>query len=166
MAVERTPRVTLRDVTGSDIPVFFAHQSDGAANLMAAFDSRDRAEHDTHWAGLLRDETVVKRTILADEEVAGNAVCYGDDGSREVGYWLGREFWGQGIATAALRQFLELVGERPLRAHVAADNAGSIRVLEKCGFTVAGEDRGYARVRGALFRELVMELRHGMAEHP
>ena len=53
-----------------------------------------------------------------------------------VGYWIGKEHWGQGVATRALAAFLQFVTERPLRAHVAAHNVGSIRVLEKCGFSV------------------------------
>jgi RimJ/RimL family protein N-acetyltransferase len=55
-----------------------------------------------------------------------------------VVYWLGREFWGKGIATLALSQFLKLVGERPVFAYVATHNIASIRVLEKCGFSVCG----------------------------
>ncbi|RPJ44644.1 MAG: N-acetyltransferase, partial [Chloroflexi bacterium] len=60
-------------------------------------------------------------------------------GEREVGYWLGREFWGRGIATQALTAFLEQVTERPLFAHVAKHNLSSRRVLEKCAFAVVGE---------------------------
>jgi RimJ/RimL family protein N-acetyltransferase len=54
-----------------------------------------------------------------------------------VGYWVGREFWGRGIATRALAAFLDEVSERPIYAGVADTNLASIRVLEKCGFTVA-----------------------------
>ena len=57
-----------------------------------------------------------------------------------MGYWIGREYWGRGVATAALRSLLEVIPERPLHPLVAAGNAGSIRVLEKCGFVRDGED--------------------------
>jgi RimJ/RimL family protein N-acetyltransferase len=43
---------------------------------------------------------------------------------------------GAGVATAALAAFLMIVEERPLFAHVAEHNVGSIRVLEKCGFAL------------------------------
>jgi len=58
---------------------------------------------------------------------------------REVGYWIGREHWGRGVATAALAAFVAEVTERPLFAHVVNSNAGSIRVLEKCGFRRTGD---------------------------
>lgn len=47
---------------------------------------------------------------------------------------------------------------RPLHARAAADNAGSVRVLEKCGFTVTGTDRGYANARGAEIDEVLLTL--------
>ena len=77
---------------------------------------------------------------------------------QEVTYWLGREFWGRGIATAALQAFLQVDSRRPLRGRAAADNVASIRVLEKCGFVRIGTDRGYANARRAEIDEVVMEL--------
>jgi RimJ/RimL family protein N-acetyltransferase len=62
------------------------------------------------------------------------------DGRREVGYWLGRDHWGRGVATAALVAFLGQERTRPLYAGVLPANGGSLRVLEKCGFSVLGED--------------------------
>jgi len=83
---------------------------------------------------------------------------YGEPGSREVTYWIDRAYWGRGIATAALRALLAAAPERPLYARAAADNAGSLRVLEKCGFRVSGHDRGYANARGAEIDEVVLTL--------
>jgi GNAT superfamily N-acetyltransferase len=80
-------------------------------------------------------------------------------GKPEVSYWLGREFWGKGIATTALRLFLSVVAVRPLYARAARDNAASIRVLEKCGFTIAGSARGFANARGAEVEEMVLVLK-------
>ena len=106
---------------------------------MAAFAARDREAFMAHWARILRDETNVIRTILCDGQVAGNIVSFVQSGEREVGYWIGREFWGAGIATEALKQFLAIVRQRPLSAHVAKHNVASLRVLEKCGFVKRGE---------------------------
>lgn len=58
--------------------------------------------------------------------------------SAELGYWLGRAYWGEGIATAAVRALVphalrELKLYR-LQARVFADNPASMRVLERCGF--------------------------------
>lgn len=127
----------LRAVTEGDLPLFFDHQRDPEANRMAAFPPRDRETFMAHWAGILQDATVVVRAIELDGRVAGNVVVFGYEGRREVGYWLGREFWGKGVATRALSAFLDEVVERPLYAGVADTNIASIRVLERCGFTIS-----------------------------
>jgi len=76
---------------------------------------------------------------------------------REVGYWIGREFWGKGIATRALSQFLEIEKTRPLCAYVAKHNVGSRRVLEKCGFILTGEDK-YTNHAGDEVEEIILNL--------
>jgi Acetyltransferase (GNAT) domain len=102
----------------------------------------------THWAKLRREPSNIIRTIVCDEQVAGNIGSWIAEDQRLIGYWIGREFWGRGIATAALAAFVAEVKERPLHAFVAKHNVGSIRVLEKCEFapspehdpSIAGED--------------------------
>ncbi|MEX2204057.1 MAG: GNAT family N-acetyltransferase [Actinomycetota bacterium] len=80
------------------------------------------------------------RTVLADGQVAGNVVSWEQSGRHEIGYWLGRQFLGKGIATRALDAVLREITTRPLYAYVAAHNLASIRVLEKCGFTISDEE--------------------------
>jgi len=126
--------VRLRAVEVSDLDVLYEHQADPEAAAMAAFPSRDREQFDAHWAKILLDDAVVARTILADGVVAGGITSWQADGRRLVGYWIGREHWGRAVATRALDQFVSEMPDRPLYAHVAAHNAGSIRVLQKCGF--------------------------------
>src|ERR671932_87709 len=72
-----------------------------------------------------------------DIPVAGQLLSFPRDGIREIGYWLGREFWGRGIATAALAEFLPLVNERPVYGVVSEANVASRRVLERNGFLLA-----------------------------
>ena len=132
--------VTLRPVVDSDLPVFFEHQRDPEGVAMAGVPSRDEEAFFAHWEKVRARPDGIHRTIEADGEVAGNIVSWEGDEGRLVGYWIGREQWGRGIATAALRAFLEEIPERPLHALVHAENAGSIRVLEKCGFVQVGED--------------------------
>ena len=112
---------------------------------MAAFRPRERDEFMAHWTtNVLGSPTAVVRTIEVEGKIAGNVVSFDSPatGKREVGYWIGREFWGRGVATAALRRFLEVERTRPLYAGVATHNVASIRVLEKCGFTIVEEDLG------------------------
>src|SRR5262245_22120712 len=132
--------VRLREVTDSDLPVFFEQQCDPEANQMAAFPARDRDAFWAHWTKILADPTKSVRTILLGDEVTGNIGSWEQDGQRLVGYWIGKTYWGKGVATAALSQFLNLVEARPLYAHVAKHNFASIRVLQKCGFTVCVEE--------------------------
>jgi RimJ/RimL family protein N-acetyltransferase len=134
--------IVLRDVTDRDLPIFFAQQLDPEATTMAAFPARDHEAFMEHWRlRVLGDDTVAVQTIEADGEVAGNLVSWPDGERRLIGYWLGKRFWGRGIATAALAAFLEQLAARPLHAYVAHANRGSMRVLEKCGFTRVGGDR-------------------------
>ena len=79
-------------------------------------------------------------TVVAGGEVAGYVLSFERDGRREVGYWIGRDHWGRGVATAALVAFLGEEKARPLHAGVLPANGASLRVLEKCGFAVVGED--------------------------
>lgn len=154
-----TSEIELREVADGDLPVFFDNQLDPEAVHMAAFTAKDPADReafDAHWARIRADESVVIRTIVVDGEVAGSVLSYVESGNPEVSYWIGRSHWGRGIATRGLRLFLEEFAERPVYARVARDNAGSIRVLEKCGFTTIGEERGFANARGEEIEELVM----------
>ena len=135
--------VSLRPVRTEDLPVFFVHQLDPEATRLAAFPSRDRDAFFAHWTtNILGNPAALNRTILAGDQVAGNIGAWTDAASHDrlVCYWLGREFWGRGIASAALSQFLRLESTRPLGARVAHHNPGSIRVLEKAGFARVGEE--------------------------
>ncbi len=133
-------RVALREVHDEDLPILYEQQLDPEATAMAAFPPRDRETFLAHWARILADPTVMVRAVVADDDVAGNVVCWKHDGELEVGYWIGKPFWGRGIATRALSTFLQEATERPLHAHVARHNVASRRVLAKCGFVETGGD--------------------------
>jgi RimJ/RimL family protein N-acetyltransferase len=134
-----TGEVRIRDVREDDLEVFFEQQLDPEATRMAAFPARDREAFMAHWAKTDLDDANIKQTVVLDGQVAGNMLSWEQDGQRLVGYWIGRPYWGRGVATAALALFLERVPTRPIHAHVAVHNAGSIRVLEKCGFQRVGD---------------------------
>jgi RimJ/RimL family protein N-acetyltransferase len=127
-----------------------------------------------HWAKIRSNPKNVLRTILLDGQVAGSIVSWPAEGwpgslqnkqtpgapqtHREVGYGVGPEFWGRGIATRALAAFLQEVTERPLFGYTAEHNIASMRVLEKCGFVRAGETKGVLNVGGELVTEVVFRL--------
>lgn len=154
--------VRLRDTTEDDLPIFFEQQLDSDANYMAAFIARDPTDKDAftaHWAKILGDDTKINKTILFNEQVVGYVACFEQFGEREISYWIGKEYWGRGLATKALSDFLGYVKVRPLYARVAKDNIASIRVLEKCGFTIFGEDKGFSNARGEEVEEFILKLR-------
>lgn len=152
----------LRAVDDADLDVLFEHWTDAESNRMAAFtvaDPHDRQAFDERWGRLRSDPAVIARTIDLRGAVVGVVSSWDNDGVREVTYWLGREHWGQGLATRALGEFLAVVDtKRPVRAATAIDNIGSQRVLAKCGFRPVGEDRGFANARGAEVDEVLFRL--------
>lgn len=134
-------RVELRDTREADLPILFDNQADPVASAMAAFPSRDWDAFVAHQKKIDADPEVLQRTVVVDGVVAGSVGSWQADADRDIGYWIGRDFWGRGVGTAALRAFLEIEMRRPLTAIVAVHNIGSRRVLEKCGFEVVREQR-------------------------
>jgi len=126
----------LRDVLEADLPIFFEHQQDADARRMAASPGREWEAFVAHWrTKVLAEPSSRVKTVVSNGRVAGYVSSWERDGDRLIAYWLGKEYWGRGIATAAVAEFL-MVHElkRPLHAYVARANVGSIRVLEKSGF--------------------------------
>jgi len=157
-----TALIALRPVLPADLDVFFLQQLEPEGIRMAAFthtDPSDRAHFDAHWAKIFADPIVTIRTILYDGQVAGNIACHTWFGPPEVCYYLGKDFWGTGIASRALEALLQLVPARPLTARAVKDNVASLRVLEKCGFRVVGSEKSFANGRGEEVEEIILELR-------
>ena len=135
--------LTLRPTTLEDLPILFEHQADTIGAKMAAFASRDWDAFVAHEAKIRDDRAAIRRTIVVDGEVVGSISCWGDD-EREIGYWIGREHWGRGIATASVRAFIAEIPDRPLHAYVAEHNVASMKVVVANGFVQVGrhEDEG------------------------
>jgi len=159
-----TSNIQLRDVQESDLPIFFEQQLDPEATQMASFPSRSKDGFMSHWTKIMADGFIQIQTIICDGHVAGNIVCFEQLGEREVGYWLGKEYWGKGIATKGLEEFLKQIETRPLYAHVAKHNIASRRVLEKCGFAVSGEDKFFSQILGDDIEEYILILNPGNLE--
>jgi RimJ/RimL family protein N-acetyltransferase len=130
--------VRLRAVDDGDLDALYEQQADEASAAMAAVPSRDRPAFDAHWRRLRANEDAAVRVIDVAGEAAGHVLSWSADGRRYIGYWLAREYWGRGLATAALAEFVRELPQRPLHALVSTDNPASIRVLEKCGFVQVG----------------------------
>lgn len=139
--------VQLRDVETTDLPVLYQHQLEPEAINLAVVNPRTAEAFDAHWRKILGNPGVIAKAIMLDDTVVGHISCFRSEGQDEVGYWIAREHWGKGIATRALALLLEQVTIRPLHATVARANAASIRVLQRCGFTLTGYHQAPASER-------------------
>ena len=128
---------------------------------MAAFtppDPDDREAFDVHMAKVRSSPDTILRAVTCDGRLVGSVGSFLADGQTEVTYWIDRAVWGQGIATRALVLLLDLVPARPLHARAASDNAPSIRVLQKAGFSVVGTEVSFAAGRDAEIEESILQL--------
>ena len=153
--------VALRPVADGDLDALFEQMRDPEGVWMAAFtpaDPGDRDAFDAHMARVLSSPDITHRAVICDGRLAGSIASFPAEGEREVTYWIDRAAWGKGIATQALALLLELVTARPLYARAASDNAGSLRVLQKCGFQAVGTEKSFAAGRNAEIEETILRL--------
>ncbi|AFD08612.1 GNAT family N-acetyltransferase [Solitalea canadensis] len=153
--------VILRKTEIADLEFFFIFQLDDEANHLAAFTSKDPTDKTAYlqkYTKLLNDPTINMQTILVDNSIVGSISKFEIEGKAEITYWIDRSFWGKGVGTTALKNFLTIENTRPILGRVAFDNFGSQKVLEKCGFVRIGRDRGFANARQAEIEEFIYKL--------
>ena len=154
-------KVELRKTRRSDLDILFDYQADDEAGYMAAFVSstwKDRDAYIAKWEKFLEDDSINSWTILNNGTIAGSVGTWVMDGEIQITYGIGKEFWGQGLATRALELFLTDMDTRPLYGRAASDNIRSIKMLEKAGFKKTGTDRGFALARNEEIEEVVFRL--------
>ncbi len=153
--------IKLTETEKDDLNAFFEFQLDAEANYLAAFTAKnpnDKTAYIEKYSKFLSDPTINMRTIKANDEIVGSIAKFVMENEAEITYWIDRKFWGQGIATAALKDFLKMEKTRPIYGRVAFDNYGSQKVLEKCGFVKTGEDKGFANARQTEIEEYIYKL--------
>jgi RimJ/RimL family protein N-acetyltransferase len=153
--------IALRPVEDSDLDALFDQGRDPESVRMAAFtakDPDDRAAFDIHMAKVRAAPDTTLLAVTRDGDVVGSIGCFVLEGDTEITYWIDRSVWGQGIASQALGLLLETVEIRPIRARAASDNRGSLRVLQKAGFSIIGTELAYASARDAEIEETILRL--------
>ena len=153
--------IKLRPTEISDLDTLFTFQLDKEGGYLAAFmpeDPTDKSAYMKKYMKLLEDPTVNNQTITVDNIIVGSIAKFVMDGEAEITYWIDRSYWGQGIATKALKEFLTVETVRPIFGRVAFDNFASQKVLEKCGFVKIGSDKGFANARQAETEEFIYKL--------
>ena len=154
-------KIILERTKIDDLEVFFNFQLDKEANHLAAFTSKDPTDKSAYlnkYTKLLNDPTVNMKTIITDDTIVGSISKFEMEGDAEITYWIDRNFWGKGIATTALKNFLTVEHTRPIFGRVAFDNFASQRVLEKCGFVKIGRAKGFANARQTEIEEYIYKL--------
>ena len=154
-------KIILRKTEIEDLELFFIFQLDYDANYLAAFTSKDPTDKTAYlekYTKLLNDRTINMRTIIVDNVIAGSIAKFEMEGKAEIRYWIDKKFWGKGVATKALEDFLIIENRRPIFGRVAFDNFGSQKVLEKCGFVKTGKDKGFANARQTETEEFIYKL--------
>lgn len=155
-----TPRLIFRDFSRSDIPAVHEYASDpevtrwstwGPNTLEQTADFVEEAAQ----AGIGQDRPSYSLAAVLDDTTIGSvAVWVTDSGDRnnELGYTFHRAHWGKGYATEAVEHLLALGFDALQLERITATchpgNIGSIRVLEKSGFTPEGLLRSHRLVNG------------------
>jgi [ribosomal protein S5]-alanine N-acetyltransferase len=153
--------IKLRPTEIADLDTLFEFQLDREGGYMAAFmpkNHTDKSAYLDKYTKLLNNPTVNNQTIMVDNMIVGSVGMFMMEGNTEITYWIDRKFWGLGIATKALKIFLDIETTRPINGRVAFDNFGSQKVLEKCGFTKIGSDYGFANARQTEIEEFIYRL--------
>jgi RimJ/RimL family protein N-acetyltransferase len=166
-----TARLKLRPLTERDIPAHYAVFSDPE---VARYWSREP------WSDIAQAEESVKAImaaaadgsearfgieLLSTGELIGNVGLhhfFEQNRRCEIGYALASRFWGQGLATEALRAAIrygfEALNLNRIEADIDPRNIGSSRVLEKLGF----RKEGYMPERWIVFGEFADTVNYGL----
>ena len=153
--------IRIRKSVEADLAIFFKNQTDEEANFMAAFtpdNPHDEQAYLTKWKRLINDETVNIFSIIVDSTLIGCVVKFVMEGDAEITYAIDKNYWGKGITTQALKEFMDIEKIRPIYGRTAFDNLGSQKILEKNGFQKIGNNHDFANARGKEIEEFIYRL--------
>ena len=154
MRYVKTDRLTLKPLQDRDKArlVALIGDFDVAINLSRVPYPYSLADADD-WLSVVESEEFNLSIFLDDALIGAVGLSEKNNGSCELGYWVGKTYWGRGIATEAARGLLDWALPRAqpdyVAANVFADNPSSARVLEKLGFVLVGEDSVFSLSRQA-----------------
>ncbi|PWS27311.1 N-acetyltransferase [Pedobacter yonginense] len=154
-------KIKLTSTKISELGTFFEFQLDEEARYLAAFTPKKPLCRDAYiekYTKHLADPNINMKTIWLNDVIVGSLAKFVLGDEAELTYWIEKKFWGMGVASSALKAFLEEEKSRPIFGRVAFDNYGSQKVLEHCGFRKVGQDKGFANARQAEIDELIYKL--------
>ena len=152
-SIIQTKRLTLRPWAESDAAILFKYAKDPELGPRAGWSPHSSEEesleiirkffmNDHTWAIVLKKSSTVVGCIGYLPASASNLTIAEDQA--EVGYWVARPYWGEGICTEALQKVIDHCfnkeGFNVLWGDYFLDNPASGRVMEKCGFHDTGQE--------------------------
>ncbi len=152
MTIIRTKRLILRPLEASDAGRVAELAGDwDIASMTARIPYPYDATLATDWIANHSENDFV-RGIEWNGELIGCAGYFpNDNGETEIGYWIGKPWWGQGFATEATRGLIRYcftnAGLASLWCCHFVDNDASRRVIQKLGFKPAGTCQAYCDAR-------------------
>lgn len=166
----RVPRLSFREFTPADIPAVHEYASDAEVTRWSTWGPNTLDQTAAFVEGASRAQGEPDRSayslaaVLDGRPIGSVAVWTTDphDRNGELGYTFHRAHWGQGYATEAVGRLLSIGFETLRLERISATchpgNAGSIRVLEKSGFTLEGRLRSHRLVRGVRRDSLLFSI--------
>lgn len=157
-----TPRLTLRPLTDRDAAAFIALAGDLAVARMTS-DIPHPLDMQQALAWLAPAKGEQRFAIVHDRLMVGSAGYFmREPGTAEMGFWLGRDWWGRGFATEAgraiVRHAFEVGGMLTLTSSHFTDNQASARVLAKLGFEANGLGRIWSQARAEEVTAVLLAL--------
>jgi ribosomal-protein-alanine N-acetyltransferase len=148
--VIQTKRFILRPYCKRDLPSIVKHINDRKIirdmmlTIPYPYTMRDAEEEYRRFRNIMRRKNPWRQAIAIEinGETAGIVSISIDSHKAEIGYWLGRAYWGKEIMTEAVKEITKYsfnkLGLRRMYAHTFPHNKASMRVLEKAGYKFEG----------------------------
>lgn len=166
-----TNRLILREIKKSDLDDIFEYKSDPmVTEHLLYYPHKNKADtkgyiNNTikqYREGKMYDFAVVLKDTQKMIGTVGFTSINLQDNSAEIGYIFNRAYWGKGLAKEAVTELLDF-GFRVLKldrvfARIMAENSSSIRVVEKCGFTLKERIERGILAKGKYHNILIYEL--------
>lgn len=163
-----TKRMILRKLRMEDVPDVHAYASDPEVSRHVAWDTHRSMEDSRTFVGSVIEQYnngLVSTWGIAEKEsgrvigTCGFVYWNIDHGRSEIGYAIGRDYWGRGMMSEAARAMLKFgfgrMGLNRIEARCEVDNIASARVMEKIGMSYEGILREQMFVKGS-YRDLKM----------
>lgn len=158
-----TRRLRLRPLVASDATRVSLLAGDiDVARMTARIPHPYLPEHALGWIETLAESEFVRGIVAWRTLIGACGYTLAGNGSAEIGYWIGKPYWGKGYATEAAAAIIahcfgEAGIDRVTCGHLV-DNPASARVIEKLGFRRFGFDRVWCEARGTSVPALRYEL--------